>query len=64
MEQTPWINEEQIRVGPISDEQRRAIDAQLARLLVQHRIVCGFGAVTKPSRCAPRTRAASAVQNT
>ena len=34
MEQTPWINEEKIRVGQIGpEEQRRAIDAQLARLL-------------------------------
>jgi hypothetical protein len=33
---TPWINEEQIRVGPIDPEQRRAIDAQLVRLIAAH----------------------------
>jgi hypothetical protein len=54
---TPWINEEQIRVGPIDPEQRRAIDAQLVRLIAAHwrgadvrpaqRV---FGAMTEPKR--------------
>jgi hypothetical protein len=68
MEQTPWINEEKIRVGQIGPEERKAIDAQLVRLLAAHRrgtdvpgthrecsyLVCG--AVTKPKRkgkCSP-----------
>ena len=36
---TPWIDTEKIRVGPIDPEQRKAIDAQLVRLIAQHRIV-------------------------
>jgi hypothetical protein len=36
---TPWTTREQIEIGPISPEERRTIDAQLVRLLVQHRIV-------------------------
>ena len=57
---TPWIDTEKIRVGPIGPEERRAIDAQLVRLLAQHRVVAGvkprtgrpfvFGAVTQPKR--------------
>jgi hypothetical protein len=63
---TPWIDTSKIRVGPISPEERRAIDAQLARLIAQHRFVTGekqrtgrpfvFGAVTEPKRkgkCSP-----------
>ena len=61
---TPWIDTEKIRVGPISPEERRAIDAQLVRLLAQHRVVAGvkprtgrpfvFGAVTQSKRkCNP-----------
>ena len=61
---TPWIDTSKIRVGPISPEERRAIDAQLARLIAQHRYVAGekqrtgrpfvFGAVTQSKRkCNP-----------
>jgi hypothetical protein len=57
---TPWIDTSKIRVGPISPEERRAIDAQLARLIAQHRLGTDvpqvFGAVTKPKRkgkCSP-----------
>jgi hypothetical protein len=53
---TPWIDTSIIRVGPIGPEERKAIDAQLVRLIAQHRLgtdvraVQGdvFGAVTKP----------------
>jgi hypothetical protein len=38
---TPWIDTSKIRVGPISPEQRRAIDAHLALRLAQHRIAAG-----------------------
>ena len=37
MEQTPWIDTSKIRVGPIGPEERKAIDAQLVRLLAAHR---------------------------
>jgi hypothetical protein len=59
---TPWIDTEKIRVGPIDPEERKAIDAQLARLLAQHRVAAGekprrgqrrpfvFGAATQPKR--------------
>jgi hypothetical protein len=54
-----WVDTEKIRVGPISNEQRRAIDKFLALSLAQHRrtIVLPrtrqgdcpvFGAVAKP----------------
>ena len=33
---TPWIDTEKIRVGPIDPEQRKAIDAQMVRLLAAH----------------------------
>jgi hypothetical protein len=58
---TPWVDTEKIRVGPISPEERRAIDKFLKQSLAQHRrtfepphqcvsrpFVCG--AVTKPKR--------------
>ena len=57
---TPWVDTEKIRVGPISDEQRRAIDKFLALSLAQRRTATAaaprrcrpaivFGAVTKPA---------------
>ena len=53
---------EKIRVGPIGPEQRRAIDAQMVRLLVQHRIVAA-GKLRRGARRSGRgTRAASAAQ--
>ncbi len=49
---TPWIDTEKIRVGPIGPEERKALDTQLVRLLVQHRIVAAgkFHAVSQPKR--------------
>lgn len=38
---TPWIDTSKIRVGPIDPEERKAIDAQLARLIAQHRYAAG-----------------------
>ena len=50
---TPWIDAAKIRVGPIGPEERRTIDAQLVRLLAQHRIVAGVKhAAGRPSRTA------------
>jgi hypothetical protein len=49
---TPWIDTEKIRVGPIGPEERKALDTQLVRLLVQHRIVAAgkLHAVPQPKR--------------
>ena len=59
----PWIDQKKIRVGPIDAEQRRAIDAQMVRLLAAHWRGTNVrpaqrvsGAVTKPKRkckCSP-----------
>ena len=61
---TPWIDTSKIRVGPIGPEERKAIDAQLVRLLAAHRFGAGekqrtgrpfvCGAVKKPrGKCSP-----------
>jgi hypothetical protein len=34
---TPWFDKSKIAIGPIGDEQRRAIDTTLAHLIAQHR---------------------------